>query len=1523
MAQIHWKNPVSANFNTAADWSTGSVPGASDDAILDAKGAAFTVTATTNETVNSIQLSKNATLAIADGLFTATNGTSTGVNAGTIALGDRTGLVLGGTVDNSGSITLTGSRYGDTLQITALGATLSGGGQIALNDFVGNTITGAGATATLTNVDNTISGGGQLGDASMSLVNEKKGVIDASATNTVLNLNTSGGGVTNAGLIEATGAAGLSINSTTIGNAGGIILAGAGSHVNLATADIVGGTLTTTGSGVIQTVDGGSVLDGTKTAVTNAGVLDLLDRTGLTLDGAITNTAAGVIDLIGTRYGDTLTIGAPGATLTGGQVILNDFGGNFIEGTVSGPNGSQTVSKLTNNTTISGAGVIGNGQLSLTNTGVIDATGANALTLDTGGGNAVGSNVVNNTGTIESTNPGGLGAVGGLILSGVTISNKTTGVIEANGAATHVDLRSATISGGTLKTLNGGVIDTVDNASVLDGTKNAVNNTGSLVILDRTGLTLQGTIANTGSISLASSRYGDTLTIGSVGAVLSGAGHIVLDDASNNTITGVGAASTLTNVDNTITGAGQVGAGSLTLINESKGVIDASATNNALVLNTDGEVVANAGLIEATGAGGLNIVSTTIQNSSGGTILATIGSRVVLQSADIIGGILSTSGSGVIQTANSDGGSILDGVTNGGVVDLVDRSGLTLRGTIDNIGSINLESTRYGDTLTISGSGAILNGAGAVVLDDASNNTITGVGAAATLTNVNDTISGAGQLGNGALTLINESKGVIDASASVNALVLNTSGEAVVNDGLIEATGAGGLIISSTTVNNAGGGVILAGAGSHINLATADIVGGVLNSTGAGVFQTVDAGSVLDGTTSVVVDAATIDILDRTGLTLQGTIDNTGSINLESTRYGDTLAIDAFGAVLSGGGQIVLDDAGNNFIDGGAASDTLTNVDNTISGAGQLGYGSLTLINESKGVIDASATNNALVLDTNGEVVTNAGLIEATGAGGLTIKSTSVNGSTGGIILAGAGSHINLATADIVGGTLTSTGSGVFQTVDGGTVLDGSRYVVDTSATIDILDRTGLTLAGTIDNNGTIALDGSRYGATLTLAGGNVVLEGDGAIVLNGFGGNRIVGSGGVTTLTNEGNVIEGYGQFYSNDITFDNVGGSIDANGSTPLVLSPPTHTIINSGTLEGTGSGGLVISGATVIGTGGVIFAGSGSSVTLTNSNVLGGFMSTAASGVITIGDGSSATLDGVRGDAGTILLDSAGSATSLTFDKSTSLSGGGTLTLSANADNVVTGTKATVVLTNVNDTIEGSGALGNKKLALVNESGGVIDANAAVSLSINTGAATITNAGLIEATTKASATIASAVANSGTIEANGGTLTLQAAVSGSGVVAIVSGTLDVANANAAENVAFTGKTGTLVLAHSETFTGQVSGFSLTGKTSLDLRDVGFVGAGEATFSGTANGGVLTVTDGTHTADINLTGDYLNSTFVASSDGHGGVKVVDPTAPQMSTHAMVAAMAGMVTGPAGSGAALPNAEHRPYALTLLKPMN
>jgi hypothetical protein len=101
----------------------------------------------------------------------------------------------------------------------------------------------------------------------------------------------------------------------------------------------------------------------------------------------------------------------------------------------------------------------------------------------------------------------------------------------------------------------------------------------------------------------------------------------------------------------------------------------------------------------------------------------------------------------------------------------------------------------------------------------------------------------------------------------------------------------------------------------------------------------------------------------------------------------------------------------------------------------------------------------------------------------------------------------------------------------------------------------------------------------------------------------------------------------------------------------------------------------------------------------------------------------------------------------------------------------------------------------------------------------------------------------------------------------------TLDI-NSAYAGTVNFTGATGTLQFDQSSTFSGAVVG--MLEQDTLDFRDVNFVAALLPSFSGTSAGGTLRVSDGVHSPSISLLGDYLASTFVASSDGHGGTSII-----------------------------------------------
>jgi hypothetical protein len=280
------------------------------------------------------------------------------------------------------------------------------------------------------------------------------------------------------------------------------------------------------------------------------------------------------------------------------------------------------------------------------------------------------------------------------------------------------------------------------------------------------------------------------------------------------------------------------------------------------------------------------------------------------------------------------------------------------------------------------------------------------------------------------------------------------------------------------------------------------------------------------------------------------------------------------------------------------------------------------------------------------------------------------------------------------------------------------------------------------------------------------------------------------------------------------------------------------------------------------------------------------TQNTGSMVISDGAILPLSGVINNTGTIALNSAGSETDLQLiEHGITLQGHGQVTLSDSANNVVTGTAADVTLTNVDNTISGAGHLGDGAMILVNQ--GTIIATGTNSLDIDTGTNSVVNSGTLEATGSGGLVIHSDVVNDaavngegitsgGFIWANGGNITIEGNVSGNGTAQITgSATLEFGSSSSANVKLDAGATGTVVLHDSFDFSGVVSGFNAN--DHLDLLDVGF-GAG-TTASYAANqagtGGTLTVTDGVHTADIAMLGQYDPSGFQTAADKAAGTLV------------------------------------------------
>src|SRR5581483_7869430 len=395
-------------------------------------------------------------------------------------------LTIAGSITNRGTI-YEDSVGNDTRLIASGSVRLSGGGVVQLSNNGANLISGNPGSVLL-NVNDTIQGAGQIGDGALSLTNGAAGTIDATGNSNVLVLT--GLATTNAGLIEGTGGAGLRISSTTIDNSGTIAALVAGSNVQLFSATVVGGTLATANGGVIYQVDRGSVLN--TVTLASGSLLDVTNNSFLTLAGTLTNLGTVTMSSGGS---DTRLIAAGTVTLTGGGLLqLSDNSDNGLV--------ASGVARFVNqNNVISGGGFIGDGgdpNLSFDNetAGVIDASAGNALRIVLDGG------TLTNTGTIEATATSG--GNGGLQIISSTIDNtgsNNAGVILATGTNSHVNLQSASILGGTLATASGGVIDEVDRGSVLNDV--TVATSGRFDVLNNTFLTLAGTLANLGTVTMS------------------------------------------------------------------------------------------------------------------------------------------------------------------------------------------------------------------------------------------------------------------------------------------------------------------------------------------------------------------------------------------------------------------------------------------------------------------------------------------------------------------------------------------------------------------------------------------------------------------------------------------------------------------------------------------------------------------------------------------------------------------------------------------------------------------------------------------------------------------------------------------------------------------------------------------------------------------------------------------------------------------------------------------------------------
>ncbi|MGD0762999.1 MAG: hypothetical protein ABR929_07385 [Roseiarcus sp.] len=527
-----------------------------------------------------------------------------------------------------------------------------------------------------------------------------------------------------------------------------------------------------------------------------------------------------------------------------------------------------------------------------------------------------------------------------------------------------------------------------------------------------------------------------------------------------------------------------------------------------------------------------------------------------------------------------------------------------------------------GGTVTMSGDAEITTGAG--------NTTVVG------LENKNNTIEGAGTIGGAELYLRNDVGGAIIANAAT-VLTLNASaaaatatayGEGIENAGVIETTGAGGLRIvglgglSSSPVAMENDGILEANgngalafvnanveglgdveaivSGAQIRLNSATLGSGGTISTAAGSSIVTVAGTNDEIWCPDVENAGNIIVANNSTLRIDINLENSGVFSLAGGANATTLEIVWPGADLKGSGRLVLSDSANNFIVSDGSAEWLGNFSN-IYGAGTIGDGNLQFVNQAGGLVDANdSVGLNIVGDTNANEGPdyNAGLIETTGAGGLTIRNKLDNAGTleaagagaltfddatitdvdGVVEATTAGSSIVLDNSTIWGSDLsltagsslaTTAGAADTDTIGAGDVQNQGTITVSNGSTLKVSDQVW-------ENSGSMNIGDPTGAATLKIVGlsdCNVFqLLGDGTVDL--VNGSEIVSNGAANTLRNVTNMIEGAGTIGGGNLTLQNsVHGVIDANGLTGLTINTGSNTVQNAGTIESNSAAGIAI--------------------------------------------------------------------------------------------------------------------------------------------------------------------------------------------------------------------------------------------------------------------------------------------------------------------------------------------------------------
>ncbi len=1007
--------------------------------------------------------------------------------------------------------------------------------------------------------------------------------------------------------------------------------------------------------------------------------------------------------------GGTMTNnGAYSMNSTGANTDLNCLGAATLSGTGSIGMNNNTANRLITDNTVcqQGAGhtIHGAGQLlvntgGMQNAGTISADQPSILSIFPNGKG------VANTGILQATSGGTL------LLQNGTFTN-TGGLVRALDMST-VRISAATLVDGTMTSVGTGSVSAEGNATFTN-----VTNTGAAAQVNGQPATVTGTLTNNGTWSLNSTGAStDLACVG--GATLAGSGNIVMSNNVNNRILTNNTVCTNAAM-HMIHGAGQLLVNTGGMLNNGTIVADQAA---GLTIFPNGNGFTNTGTLQATSGGTLTLQNGLFTNTNGLIEAADLSmlSTVLVNAATVVDGTLTTSGMGTI---SAQGGATFMDVTNSGAVVQPNGQSAAVMGMLTNNGSWSLSSSGANTDLICKGA-ATLAGDGSIFMSDNPVNRIVTDNTVCT-NGVGHTIRGAGQLLVNTGGMVNNGTVLADRSSG---LTIFPNGKRFVNNASLRAASGATLTLLAGSFDN-GSGVIEAMNGSQVLVGNATVTGGHITSIAGDPTSVVSLASpLLVGVTST----AAIKQGNGNSATINGTIVNDSTWALNSTGANTDLNC-LGGATLSGMGTVVMsDNVANRLItDNTVCTNAATH---TIHGAGQLLVNTGGMKND--GTISADKTS-ILSIFPNGKGVTNTGTLQARTGGTLLLQNGTFT-NTNALIKAFDASTVRVNAATLVDGTITTIGSGVISAENGATFTN----VTNTGA-IAQANGQPAAVTQTLTNNGTWSMTSSGANTDLDCIGG-ATLAGTGSIAMSNNVANRLVTDN--TVCQNAaGHTIHGAGQLLVNTGGMQNA-GTITADQASSLTIFPNGKGFINTGTVQATAGGTLVLQSGTFTNTGGLIQASDPSivsTVAVTAATVVDGTMTTSGVGTINVAGGATftnvtntgavaqangqpTTVTGTLTNNGTWSLNSTGANTDLTCFGGATLAGSGSIAMTNNTANRIL-TNNTVCTNAAPHTIHGAGQLLVNTGGMVNK--GTITADQTTGLTIFPNGNGFTNQGTVHA-------------------------------------------------------------------------------------------------------------------------------------------------------------------------------------------------